>query len=126
LIKKHHRLPLSILFVCILAFSGVIVADQVRLNDDEIVNFLADKQIKGVQDGVEWMQSFGPGMHTTYTEVSRPLSSDGLWKAENNRYCSQWPPANRWDCYTLTAEGDNLTFKPNSGGEPWPAVRQPN
>ncbi len=34
----------------------------------------------------------------------------GYWAVRGDRYCSQWPPSDRWDCYDMAREGDVLRF----------------
>ncbi len=44
-------------------------------------------------------QSFHSNGETEYSSGSQP--SKGLWRVENDLYCSQWPPQKDWDCYTV-------------------------
>ena len=92
------------------------------LNTEQIETYLAGFFIKGVFHGTKWSSFFSPAGSTTYLAESRPPSY-GEWKAENDRYCSQWPPSGGWDCYRISADGDNMTFVPLDGGDPWPGVR---
>jgi len=96
--------------------------EQKWLNTEQIETYLAGFFIKGVFHGTKWSSFFSPAGSTTYLAESRPPSY-GEWKAENNRYCSQWPPSGGWDCYKISADGNNMTFVPLDGGDPWPGVR---
>lgn len=29
----------------------------------------------------------------------------GFWRVEAGQYCSQWPPSDDWDCYTVEVDG---------------------
>ncbi len=43
----------------------------------------------------------------------------GYWRVEGDRYCSQWPPADGWACYTVarrTLDG-SIKFIGDSGAE---------
>ena len=105
-------------------FAGTAMAGQVTLSGEQIIEYLSGRSIEGNQDGMHWEQSFDASGLTTYVQ-NRSRPSAGRWKAIDDRYCSQWPPSNRWDCYDFTAEGDELTFIPVSGGQPWLARRLP-
>ncbi len=117
----------SILLIILVCFSipwiRVAHAEPVVLINQQIVDFLSGEKITGNQNGTEWFQTFAAGGYTSYEEVNGFRPASGLWKAEGNKYCSQWPPASNWSCYVFIAEGDNLVFVPDGGGEPWPAVR---
>ncbi len=39
----------------------------------------------------------------------------GYWEARGNQYCSQWPPADGWACYTVDRDGDRVRFTGESG-----------
>ena len=95
------------------------VADERLLTGQEIQDALGGNAVKGVQDGVSWKQTFHPSGTTTYISGTRP--SPGRWAVRDDKYCSQWPPSPNWDCYTITGEGDRLTFVPDAGGASWPA-----
>jgi hypothetical protein len=46
---------------------------------------------------------------TTLYEDQRP--SWGRWKAENDQYCSVWPPSDFWACYDLEIHADGLQVR---------------
>ncbi len=99
-----------------------IADDQTKLNSEQIREYLSDRYVEGSYKGREWKSFFNANGDTHYSETNgRP--SNGRWKAENDRYCSQWPPSAIWDCYYITANGEELTFVPEHGGDNWPAVR---
>lgn len=41
----------------------------------------------------------------------------GHWKAEDDRYCSLWPPSEIWACYdvTISADGQGVRFIADDG-----------
>ena len=45
-------------------------------------------------------QSFYSDGTTEYSSGSAP--EQGLWRIEGDFYCSQWPPQDDWDCYTVS------------------------
>jgi hypothetical protein len=34
----------------------------------------------------------------------------GYWAVRGDQYCSQWPPADGWDCYDMAALGSAVRF----------------
>ena len=114
-------------FALLILFSAQSVgfADMAKLNTEQIIEFLSDREVSGNQNGREWQQYFTAGGFTSYSENNGLRPSGGQWKAEDDKYCSQWPPSSHWDCYFFSADGDQLVFTPVGGGDPWPAVRKP-
>ena len=94
------------------------VSDERPLTGQEIQDALSGNAVEGVQDGVAWKQIFYPDGTTTYISGNRP--SPGRWAVRGEKYCSQWPPSQSWDCYQMTGEGDRMTFIPDAGGPSWP------
>ena len=47
----------------------------------------------------------------------RTLSGDrfGRWEVREDRYCSQWPPSDRWDCFLVEQSGLDLRFTDDNG-----------
>ncbi|MGR3434921.1 MAG: hypothetical protein ACU0CO_08560 [Shimia sp.] len=35
----------------------------------------------------------------------------GYWAVRGDRYCSQWPPGEVWDCYDMDASEDGRTLR---------------
>lgn len=53
-------------------------------------------------------QVFNKDGSTLYT-TDRP--STGAWRVEADRYCSQWPPSDRWTCYDIDRSPDGLSLR---------------
>jgi hypothetical protein len=109
---------LAVLAGCMATIS-LAQAGETPLTGAEIRDALSGNTVNGVQDGVSWKQYFDPGGATTY--VSGGRASPGRWSVRGERYCSRWPPSDKWDCYAMTGEGDVVTFIPEAGGADWPA-----
>ncbi len=65
-----------------------------------------------------------PGHFLTIYNVMPTSSSNGLWDARGDHYCSQWPPTENWSCYDMTGDGTQLTFIA-AGGKVWPVTILP-
>ena len=61
-------------------------------------------------------QQFNADGSTIYT-TDHP--STGAWRIDGPQYCSQWPPSDRWSCYTVarSEDGLDLRFTAGDGGE---------
>ena len=59
-----------------------------------------------------WQQFYASGR----TLYNTGRDSWGYWEVRGDAYCSQWPPADGWDCYVLEVNGDVLRFV-GSGGD---------
>lgn len=75
-----------------------------KLSGVEIKAALSGKTVSGKHEGKVWTQSFNKNGATTYTSDSGP--SPGRWRVDGDRYCSQWPPASRWDCYDMSGDSE--------------------
>jgi hypothetical protein len=55
-----------------------------------------------------WRQWFSKGGQTTYVDAGGQKTY-GQWMVRGDKYCSVWPPSDRWVCYAVeggkTAEG---------------------
>lgn len=40
----------------------------------------------------------------------------GQWRVEGDRYCSVWPPSDRWSCYHVEGEARGLDLRFVTGG----------
>ncbi len=44
------------------------------------------------------------------TRYNAGQDSWGYWAVRGDQYCSQWPPADGWDCYDMATNGAALRF----------------
>lgn len=106
----------------------LFLADTARpriLNCGQIIVFLSDREVSGSQEGKSCTQSFTACGYTSHAAQNGFRPSSGRWKAENDGYCSQWPPADVRSCYDLVVDGESLAFIPDGDDKPGPAVRKP-
>ncbi|MEM1237705.1 MAG: hypothetical protein AAGI10_12085 [Pseudomonadota bacterium] len=98
-------------FAALLAFLPAMAAAQdfQPLTGAEIEAALDDVTL--TYEGGE-VQTFYASGRTLY-DNGRP--SWGYWAVRGDQYCSQWPPADGWDCYDMDAGGDVLRFIGETG-----------
>lgn len=74
------------------------------LNSEEIAALLP----KIIAIGDQTSQIFSSSGATTYTDRGR--ASYGSWRVQDNKYCSQWPPAGGWSCYLVDYDVGSKTL----------------
>ncbi|MEL7228298.1 MAG: hypothetical protein AAGK38_00100 [Pseudomonadota bacterium] len=86
------------------------VAGERQLSGAEIETLLPTVMVLG--EGTR--QTFSAAGATTYTVNGR--DTYGTWRIDKGQYCSQWPPARDWSCYTvLRADADRLIWVAPNG-----------
>ncbi len=128
-VRRAPLLQLAFLcFAFLLLQSGRALADEDYLSADQITALLSERVVEGEQNGRRWRQSFSKQGATVYSEAGR-ADSPGRWSArgdaEGGLYCSLWPPSDRWDCYRMIRDGDNVSWIPLGGGDVWPGKLVP-
>lgn len=100
-----------VLAALVLAHSAPVAAGEwQRLDGAEIDSALSGRSL--IYDGAK--QVFYASGRTLY-DAGQP--SWGYWRVEGDKYCSQWPPGQRWDCYALerSDDGQRLRFLDSEG-----------
>jgi hypothetical protein len=87
-------------------------AKSVKLAAAEITAVLSDQSLYAGEQG-EIEQIFQKSGQTFYLDHGN--SSQGTWKVENDKYCSQWPPSQSWSCYDVIRDSDAITFVSGTG-----------
>jgi hypothetical protein len=77
-----------------------------RLDGEGIKAALAAR-VLGYPDGT--LQDFFADGRTLYGE------SWGRWTVRGDRYCSQWPPSDRWTCHAVEQSGLDILFTDDAG-----------
>jgi hypothetical protein len=84
-----------------------------ELSGEEIRQLLQDVTLTAVDNGRSVTQIFQKSGLTLYGVDGQ--QSQGFWRVENDRYCSQWPPHDLWDCYTIARDGSTVVFISSQG-----------
>lgn len=94
--------------VCLGALGPASVAAEgwERLEGEAITGALSSR-VLGYPDGA--LQDFLASGRTLYGE------SVGRWEVRADRYCSVWPPSDRWACYTVERNGLDIRFTGDDG-----------
>lgn len=94
-----------------LALAEPVRAQDRRLDGAGVTLALTDRTLV-YDNGAS--QIFTAGGATTYDSGT---PSQGRWSVREDRYCSVWPPSDRWACYdlTLSDDGQIVTFVADDG-----------
>jgi hypothetical protein len=98
----------KILLASLLLISSVQAAET-KLTGAEMRSILYDKILYG-KDIEQIFQESG----VTFFSAGGS-QSQGNWKIEGEKYCSQWPPNQAWACYDITQDGNKITFISKDG-----------
>ena len=73
--------------------TGALSARTLGYKDGQTQTFFADGRTLYESDKAEW----------------------GRWRVDGDQYCSQWPPSDRWSCYGVTRDGQDIGFVAGDG-----------
>jgi hypothetical protein len=114
------RIVFVLLASLALAASAVGAADgPVAPDRQQLTKLLAGNSMRGIWAGRHYVQYFAADGSALYREQDGPVS-EGRWRVdEDGRYCSRWPPAEDWQCYSAMVSGSNVYWK--ADGQYYPA-----
>jgi hypothetical protein len=84
-------------------------ASETKLSGAEMQVILSDKILYG-KDAEQIFQKSGVTFYSTGGNQSQ-----GNWKIDGEKYCSQWPPNEAWACYDMMQEGNKVIFISKDG-----------
>ncbi len=84
-------------------------ASETKLTSAAMQTILSDKILYG-KDAEQIFQKSGVTFY-----LSGGSQSQGNWKIDGEKYCSQWPPNEAWACYDITQDGNKITFISKDG-----------
>jgi hypothetical protein len=111
---------LSAAVICIAALPLSSGAEERPLSSHEISEVLSGNTAIGTGDGPAWRQYFASDGSTPYI-VNGEQADVGKWRVETGgRYLSWWESTG-WTAYTMTGEGDHVTWISEDGSSHYPA-----
>ena len=76
--------------------------------DGPAITTALSARVLGYPDGT--LQDFFPDGRTLYRD------SFGRWEVRDDRYCSVWPPSDRWTCFSVAINGLDIRFTDDQRG----------
>jgi len=92
-----------VFILCALLPVSAAAQDWQPLDGEQIALALTDKKLT-YEDATQHFYASGRTLYNAGQD------SWGYWAVRGNQYCSQWPPADGWDCYDMAARGDAVRF----------------
>ena len=86
---------------------GLALAEGWEPLDGPAIRDALTARVLGYEDGT--LQDFFADGVTLYGE------SRGRWEVRGDRYCSVWPPSDRWVCSAIDRNGLDIRFTDESG-----------
>jgi hypothetical protein len=88
---------------------ATLLAHADPLKGKDIEPLLNDTTVYGLPLAADnWRQFFSKGGETIYVDAAGQKTF-GSWQVRGDKYCSSWPPSDRWVCYEVeggvTADG---------------------
>lgn len=100
----------SAVFLTTLLLATPALAEKWKPIDGPAIRQALESRTLIYEDGTT--QDFRPDGKTLYGK-----DSWGGWRVEGDRYCSVWPPSDRWACYDMAQDGLRLKFIADDGSE---------
>ena len=91
-------------FALLLGVGGANAEPWTRLDGEALTALLSER----ILDYDAAWQRFHASGRTLYNARSE---SWGYWRAEGDRYCSQWPPRAEWACYSMEVSSDGASVR---------------
>lgn len=109
--------------VFLLIAGSALANDPHQPTRQQLDEMLRGNSMQGIWAGTPYLQYFDPSGNTRYRERGAN-DTEGRWRIdENGRYCSIWPPSDRWVCYQVLVVGNSVYWK--SGDQYYPAEVKP-
>jgi hypothetical protein len=98
---------MTMALVVLLCGTGPALADDWEALDGPAIAAALTSRALGYPDGT--LQDFRADGSTQYAD------SAGRWEVRDDRYCSLWPPSDRWTCYAVERRRIDIRFTAEDG-----------
>jgi hypothetical protein len=95
--------------ICALVLAGSAAMADDTLDGAEIAALLTGHKVVYADGATQLFQADGG----TVYDNGKP--STGRWTVQGDRYCSVWPPSDRWGCYDVTQGARGVGFVADDG-----------
>jgi len=114
------RLAGAACFAVAAALSWPAQADEERLSKPEMLEILSGNTAIGTGEGPAWRQYFAPDGTTPYI-VEGEETDVGRWEVTDDDLYRSWWESTGWTTYTMTGEGERVTWISEDGESRYPA-----
>lgn len=103
------------LFLVLCLYSNSAAAKETKLEGVALRDLLNDITLTTTENGRVIEQVFQSSGATFTVDVKTKALSQGFWRLEGDKYCSQWPPSEHWSCYDVFENDLGVVFVSSSG-----------
>ncbi len=103
------------LMVCLSLLIATAQAAEKKLGAGELKDLLSNIRLTSTETGREIEQVFQASGATFTIDVETHQQSQGFWKLQGDKYCSQWPPSENWECFDVYGNDQGVVFVSSYG-----------
>jgi hypothetical protein len=104
-----------VLIVCLSLLIATAQAAEKKLGAGELKDLLSNIRLTSTETGRETEQVFQASGATFTIDVETHQQSQGFWKLQGDKYCSQWPPSENWECFDVYGNDQGVVFVSSYG-----------
>jgi hypothetical protein len=98
---------MRIIVAALALWPGIVAAEDWQVLDGPAITTALTARVLGYPNGT--LQDFFDDGRTLYGDQW------GQWQVRGDRYCSLWPPSDRWACYDVAQSGLDIRFTADGG-----------
>jgi hypothetical protein len=97
------------------SFIATVQAAEIKLDAEALKSLLSDITLTSTESGRVIEQVFQASGATFTIDIETRQQSQGFWKLQGDKYCSQWPPSENWECFDVYGNDQGVTFVSSYG-----------
>jgi hypothetical protein len=111
----YHGMKLVIVLLTLVLISATASAEEKKLDGPTLRDFLSGITLTSTETGRVIDQVFQESGVTFTVDIETRAQSQGFWRIEDDKYCSQWPPSEHWSCYVVFGNDQGVVFVSSNG-----------
>lgn len=105
---------ITFIILTVLLCQSVAAAEK-KLDGAAIAVALDNVTLTSTENDRKIEQVFQSSGATFTIDVQTKALSQGFWRVEGDKYCSQWPPSEHWSCYDMFTNQAGVVFVSSNG-----------
>jgi hypothetical protein len=97
------------------SFIATVQAAEIKLDAEALKSLLSDITLTSTESGRVIEQVFQASGATFTIDIETRQQSQGFWKLQGDKYCSQWPPSENWECFDVYGNDQGVAFVSSYG-----------
>jgi hypothetical protein len=108
-------MKIIVLIMCLWPFIGTAQAGEKKLDAKALTHLLSDIRLASTESGRVIEQVFQASGATFTIDIETHQQSQGFWTLRGDKYCSQWPPSENWECFDVYGNDQGVVFVSSYG-----------